>query len=406
LQNNQRYYDPGISNFNDTSATSSKSQISSTNSRSSKKVIITEKISGPTKAKVLFDNSSQTSFDSDSDLNENNEEEEEENDFDKSVQQINELTEDDLEFLLDNTSFKPEQIQKWHSDFLTKCPSGYISYNQFKSSYKLLLPLDLNDKSKQELIAKLFSLFDIDGDGSLNFSEFLISFWIRCKAPIREKFTWIFNMFDSDRNGYLNYVELRNALNMCLNVDDLDELLEQLNNENLMRLSSIKSKFNSNINSNNNNDLVNSVNSSLSSSSSMDNKNNYCDHYSASNNIKKYDLFSKTAKLIEDKLNQTIYLLDMTIKNNSMNNLNNTEIYSKLNTSSSSSSSSSSFNINSDSNYEIIDSCLVYREDSMTNLNFETEIKKIQIKREEFLDLCEKYKTFRKLILPIRNFYE
>ncbi len=401
-----------MSNFTDVSATSSKSQLSSNSSKSNKKVIITEKIPGP--AKIFFDNSSQTSFDSNSSDSDNCEEEDD-NDFDKSNQHINELTEDDLEFLLDNTGFKPEQIQKWHSDFLIKCPSGYISFNQFKSSYKLLLPQDLNDKSKQVLISKLFSLFDIDGDGRLNFSEFLISFWIRCKAPIREKFTWIFNMFDLDRNGRLNYAELRNALNMCLNVDDLDELLEQLNNENLMRLSSIKQKLsNNNINDYESNlDIIgclnNNDNNNLSSLSSIDNKNAYFNHYSASNNAKKYDLFSRTAKLIEDKLNQTIHLLDLTIKNNNMtntdNNNNNSEIYSKFNASSSS-SSSSSFNINSDSNYEIIDSCLLYRVDSMTNLNFENEIKKIQIKREEFLDLCEKYKTFRKLILPIKNFYE
>ena len=103
--------------------------------------------------------------------------------------------------------------------------------NNKKVYYKLLLPSELSECQKEELITKLFRLFDIDTDGYLNYSEFLVSFWIRCRAPIREKFTWIFNMLDLDHNGSLNYTEIRAALSLCLNQLDLNDLLRQLNHD-------------------------------------------------------------------------------------------------------------------------------------------------------------------------------
>ena len=69
MQKNQRYHGSELSNLTNVSASSSKSQLSSSNSRSSKKVIITEKIPG--QSKILLDNSSQTSFESNSDSDDN-----------------------------------------------------------------------------------------------------------------------------------------------------------------------------------------------------------------------------------------------------------------------------------------------------------------------------------------------
>lgn len=90
------------------------------------------------------------------------------------------------------------------------------------------MPDELNERNKEELIKRLFRLFDIDNDGYLNYAEFLLSFWIRCRAPLHEKFTWIFNMLDSDRNGALNYDELYTALRLCCNYVDLNLLVAHL----------------------------------------------------------------------------------------------------------------------------------------------------------------------------------
>lgn len=258
-----------------------------------------------------------------------------------------ELTEDDLEFLIHNTGFNIEQIKRWHVDFINKCSTGLITNEQFKSYYRVLLPNDLNNKSKEEIIEKLFCLFDIDGDGCLSFTEFLLSFWIRCKAPIKEKYTWIFNMLDEDRNGYLNYTELRNALTLCLNLKDLDDLLDELNKDKLKHVK-------------------------------YDTTSDECTDYNSNDYDSEVTSYTylNTAKLIDDKLNQAVHLLHVLSTDQksalSFNSLSSTESFD-----------SSSF-------------------DSFDSLIDNT----VEIKRENFLKLCEKYKLFRKLLLPIKYFYE
>lgn len=298
-----------------------------------------------------------------------------------------------MEFIINNTGFQSDQIKRWHTEFLAKCSTGLITNEQFKSYYRVLLPNDLNEKSKEEIIEKLFCLFDIDGDGCLSFTEFLISFWIRCKAPIKEKYTWIFNMLDEDRNGYLNYTELRNALTLCLNLNDLDELLDELNKERMMfkTTKSIEKIYKNALNdlssdTDYTSDDYDSESSSsflyISTTTTTTTKTN-------SNNNRTYDLYSRTAELVDDKLNETVHLL------HTISQKNDQTQRSALSFDSTSSTSSFSYidNMKRSTSSDSIDSC--------NDLN-----SNVQIKRENFLALCEKYKLFRKLLLPIKYFYE
>jgi Ca2+-binding EF-hand superfamily protein len=296
-----------------------------------KKIIIAEHLS-PSILSCASESPSLESFTSDKsdELNEIQYDEEiseqEENEF-----EMEEFTEDDLEFLLHNTGFSAEQINRWYSEFENKCSPGLITFEQFKAYYKLLLPFNLSQKSKEEIIYKLFKLFDIDGDGFLNFTEFLISFWIRCKAPIKEKFTWIFNMYDLDRNGFLNYDELRNALKLCLNVDDLDDLSNLIirNTKNTNRFGEF----------------------------------NLRDEH-----------FFQSPQYIEDKINRTIFLLDMLCDKNERNI-----------------------------------ACLYDKEHfkSASSENFyRNSLRRVQITRTDFVELCAKFKPLRKILLPINYFYE
>jgi Ca2+-binding EF-hand superfamily protein len=296
-----------------------------------------------------------------------------------------ELTEDDMEFLINNTGFQSEQIRRWHVEFLNKCSSGLITNEQFKTYYRNLLPKNLNEKSKEEIIEKLFILFDIDGDGCLSFTEFLVSFWIRCKAPIKEKYTWIFNMLDEDRNGYLNYSELRNALTLCLNLNDLDELLEELNIEQNKKFKNKTDSTSDECTDYNSDDF-----DSKSSSESFLFINT--ETLKTKNCSRKHDLYSQTVELIDDKLNETVHLLH-----------NISQKYNQITTSSlSCSSTESSFSYIGKKN----SSFSYFSSDSLDSLNNIETNNCVQIKRENFLQLCEKYKTFRKLLLPIKYFYE
>ena len=292
-----------------------------------------------------------------------------------------ELNEEDVEFLLNNTGFTHDQIIKWHKEFLNCCSTGFIKFEQFLSYYRILLPIDLNDSAKEQLLKKLFNLFDIDGDNRLNFSEFLVSFWIRCKAPVREKYTWIFNMLDEDRNGFLSYSELRNGINLCLNVNDLDELLEKLNQVRNNIRNSISNNQDQLLESESEEDFDLDSISTLSSKSSI----NF--------NEKKYDLFSRVVKLVDDKLHETVFLLNV-LANYESNAFifseNSKKIYDQSGSPPESPKLKNSTSI-----------------DSLNSINSDLSNKsRLKIEREQFLSLCTKYKSLRKLLLPIANFYE
>jgi Ca2+-binding EF-hand superfamily protein len=281
------------------------------------------------------------------------------------------LNEDDVEFVVANTGFTYEQIKNWHKEFLIKCPTGLINAKQFCTYYKSLMPLNFSERSKVEIALKLFKLFDIDGDGYISYAEYLVSFWIRCQAPIKEKFTWLFNMFDTNSNGRLDYYELRSALTCCMNINDLDDLLEQLNEEKLKYFRKINKSqtfiSSSTITSNDEDDeAFYDDNSALSPSFALSN---------ATEKSNGYNIFSKTTKLLNDKLDELIMQLDDALTYNFYE-------YNKK---------KPAFNTKPNRLDMKIKTC---------NIN------RINLKREDFIGLCSKYKLLRKLLIPIDYFYE
>lgn len=47
----------------------------------------------------------------------------------------------------------------------------------------------------------MFSSFDNDGDGFVDFKEFMTGFAVFKKGSVEEKLKWAFSMYDLDKNG-------------------------------------------------------------------------------------------------------------------------------------------------------------------------------------------------------------
>jgi Ca2+-binding EF-hand superfamily protein len=357
------------------------------------------------------------SFIEDDEQRVNNYENEEEDDYgeeEEASEREKELTEDDVEFLLANTGFNLEQIQRWYVEFKLKCARCLIEYDQFKIYYKSMLPEYLDHAKKERLIRNLFRLFDIDADGYLNFTEFLVSFWIRFKAPIDEKFTWLFNMFDLDRNGYLNQSEMTSAMSLCLNLDDLDRLLDTLKSDcqkiakngrggRKVRRPAVYRQFDKD-------SLIDAEDDSESGDSFNEEDSEDSDLFFEQNEMCSRN---RSGKSVEEKINECMILMGLICRDHRESTAQNSDHENEE-------------NINNDTNEEWMlfrdrlnsmggdassqffykNSTGYYNYLSSSSSNWMYQLRRVQFTRENFLFLCEKYKSLRKLLLPIKCFYD
>jgi len=67
-----------------------------------------------------------------------------------------------------------------------------------------------------ELIARV----DADGDGEINYSEFLMAALNRNAVLTSERLEVAFRMFDKDGNGEISIQELKSMLSMAKSIDD------------------------------------------------------------------------------------------------------------------------------------------------------------------------------------------
>lgn len=66
------------------------------------------------------------------------------------------LTEEKIKSLMENTSFKREEIIKWHEGFIKDCPSGQLNKKKFIEVYKVFYPHGKADK----FCSLVFKVFD------------------------------------------------------------------------------------------------------------------------------------------------------------------------------------------------------------------------------------------------------
>jgi Ca2+-binding EF-hand superfamily protein len=131
------------------------------------------------------------------------------------------LTDDDIEFIMANTDFDREKILQWYNDFKRQCPSGRLNKEEFIKFYKKLIKGDHPDEDR--FCAAVFDVFDSDGNGSIDFGEFLIAFWVRAKGSVKDKLAWLFDIYDCDKSNYITQWEMSKMLRLVLNMKGINE---------------------------------------------------------------------------------------------------------------------------------------------------------------------------------------
>jgi len=94
-----------------------------------------------------------------------------------------------------------DEIISWHGKFFRDNPDGRLDRIGFRKFYRLLRnepPERLND-----MCDHVFRAFDVDGNGYVEFGEFLLGFAICSRGDLKSRLNYAFECYDLDSNGYL-----------------------------------------------------------------------------------------------------------------------------------------------------------------------------------------------------------
>ena len=114
------------------------------------------------------------------------------------------LNPEQLEDLRLNTEFNDEEIKEWYKAFNVEYPGGRLNRTQFKKLYKNIFP----NGNESRFVEHAFNTFDADGDGFVDFREFMMSMSITSRGSREQRLEWAFNMYDLDGDGCITRKEM------------------------------------------------------------------------------------------------------------------------------------------------------------------------------------------------------
>ena len=114
------------------------------------------------------------------------------------------LTKEDVLFLKANTRYDEDTIQvviffrnawsdvgdfqEWYKGFISDCPNGKLTPSAFVKIYSQCFP----SGNARDFCDHIFRTFDTDGNGYIDFREFLLAIDITSSGTAEEKLGWAF----------------------------------------------------------------------------------------------------------------------------------------------------------------------------------------------------------------------
>ncbi|XP_042152463.1 guanylyl cyclase-activating protein 3 [Oncorhynchus tshawytscha] len=97
-----------------------------------------------------------------------------------------------------------EDMHHWYNKFMKESPSGLITLFELKT----MLEMQGMTEEASSYVDQVFFTFDMDGDGYIDFVEYIAAVSLMLKGEINQKLKWYFKLFDQDGNGKIDQDEM------------------------------------------------------------------------------------------------------------------------------------------------------------------------------------------------------
>jgi len=118
------------------------------------------------------------------------------------------VSKEDLEFLLQNTDYSEHDIRELYRGFMQDCPDGKLTPAKFQQMYQIFF----KKGNAEQFCDYLFRCFDIDRNGLIDFRELMLAICVTSSGSAVEKLRWVFKLYDTDRDGVVEQSEMTNIL--------------------------------------------------------------------------------------------------------------------------------------------------------------------------------------------------
>ncbi|KAL4659431.1 guanylate cyclase activating protein 1-like [Arapaima gigas] len=100
------------------------------------------------------------------------------------------------------------EMHQWYKKFMMECPSGQLMLHEFKHFFGL----QGLDPEANAYIEEMFSTFDMNQDGYVDFMEYVAALSLVMRGQMEHKLRWYFKLYDVDGNGCIDRHELLNII--------------------------------------------------------------------------------------------------------------------------------------------------------------------------------------------------
>ena len=129
------------------------------------------------------------------------------------------LSNEDVETMKVASGKSEQEIRAAFEEFKQEHPNGKLNLEDFKICLQDAIP----KKYVESMAEYIYRVYDTDGDGTIDFKEFMIVFYIMSEGSEEDVLSGIFRIFDIDGNGSISLDEMKklvSAMYRLLKKDD------------------------------------------------------------------------------------------------------------------------------------------------------------------------------------------